>query len=205
MHFATRGDFKSVVAGRMATFMAFIADHQHDKIGYLILTDDGLISSGHPQVDDTLHQHLISLSNPKASNKSATFQNATKMLATLLPPGSFLFIFSDFNDWTIQTGANLAPIVEKSTVLLCPIYDLLETKLPNDTLPFSNGTDNLVIPKNNDLLRQKFHETWRRHIDLIETTAQKYGWGLLSIQTNEDYLNKLSHFCFQGGINESSS
>ena len=37
MHFATHGDFKSVIAARIAAFMAFIAEQQKDKIGYILL------------------------------------------------------------------------------------------------------------------------------------------------------------------------
>jgi len=198
MHFATHGDFKHVVAGRLAAFMAFIAEHQHDKIGYLVLTDNGISSSGNMNEADLLTPFLNALSNPKAMTEGTSFNTALRQLSALLLPGSFLFIFSDFCDWTRETASALAPLTEKSTVLLASIYDMLESVLPNDSLPFSNGHDNLVIPANNDKIRQKYHQEWFQKMDALEADAQKYGWGFLSIKTDEDYIKKLSHFCFQG-------
>lgn len=200
MHFATHGDFKHVIAARLATFMAFIAEHQHDKIGYLILTENGLVSSGDLHEADLVTPFLNALTNPKAMGKDPSFSMALRQLNALLPTGSFLFIFSDFCDWTADTASSLAPLTEKSTVLLVSIYDMLESILPNDSLPFSNGHDNLVIPANNDKMRQKYHEEWLQKMSLLEAEAQKYGWGFLSIKTDEDYIKKLSHFCFQGVI-----
>ena len=202
MQFATHGDFKNVAAARMTAFMAFIAEHQKDKIGYILMTDTGLYSSGDSD-KTTLTPLLNSMATPpKTKAPEATWHQMIRFLNQLLPNGSFCFMFSDFYDWTDEDTVHLAPLSEKNTFLFCALYDKLESQLPEDSLPFSDGKDTLIIPAQYAKVRNAFHQEWTEQIDRLQSAAHKYAWGFLSIPTNTDYLDELMHFCFGRGRHE---
>jgi len=196
MNFATHGDFKSVIAARLATFMAAVAEHQKDKIGYLILTDNGILSGGKPDLDmlSVFLNDMVVAPNKKAKNGSWT--QVLKLLTQLLPSGSFAFFFSDFNDWQDEQTTLLANISDKNTFLLVSIYDALESTLPPDTLPFSDGNQTVVVSVNDKKTRQRFQTEWTKHQNHLQQNARKYAWGYLPIATDSDYLNMLIRFCF---------
>ena len=196
MNFATHGDFKSVIAARLSAFMAAIADHQKDKIGYLLLTDTGILSSG--QADsDVLSLFLNDMASPAPKKASAgTWTQALRLLTQMLSAGSFVFLLSDFHDWTKEHTDLLANISEKNTFLLVSIYDQLEVNLPKDTLPFSDGIQTVVVSANDTKVRQKFQFEWQQRQDYFQQISTKYEWGYLPLSTDCDYLNTLIHFCF---------
>lgn len=196
MHFATHGDFKSVIAARLTAFMAAVAERQKDKIGYLILTDKGILSGGKPDSEalPILLNDLAAPNEKKASSGSWT--QALRLLTSLLPAGSFVFFFSDFHDWTKEHTTLLANISDKNTFLLGSIYDQLETKLPDDTLPFSDGTQTIIVSATDKKTHQRFQTEWNQHQNYLQQAANKYEWGYLPLSTDGDYLNSLIHFCF---------
>ena len=198
MQFATHGAFKSVIAARMAAFMAFIAEHQKDKIGYIILTDDGLTFSGAAD-NSTLPTFLSNLVHPKKTDSTADFGKVIRLLHQFLPAGAFVFFFSDFYDWHKEDTTLLAPLAEKNTFLFCFIYDQLETELPQDSLPFSNGKEMVIVSTFDDKIRKKFHDEWAQHVASLEKISHKYDWALLPIATDSDYLDIFTRFCFGRG------
>ena len=198
MHFATHGDFKSVIAARIASFMAFIAEHQKDKIGYIVLTDDALLSSGEAETTG-LSPLLNTLVHPHSNKKKASWPAAIRLLNQFLPVGAFVFFLSDFHDWQESDTVLLTPLSEKNTFVFCSIYDQLEADLPEGILPFSDGQDSIIVNTQSDKTRQKFHEEWQTHQELLQKVAHKYEWGFLPISTNSDYLDILTRFCFGRG------
>ena len=199
MHFATHGDFKDVIAARLTAFMAFMAEHQKDKIGYIVITDKGLTSSGDADAYGVLTPLLNAMTgDAKYTASDNPFRAACQMLTQLLSPGSFVFLFSDFYDWTNEHTQILAPMSDKITFLFCPIYDDLEANLPDDILPFSDGTETILVQADHPKIRQQFYNDWQKRTKILQEAARKYTWGLLPIKTDMDYINELSHFCFRG-------
>ena len=202
MNFATHGDFKSVVAARIAAFIAFIAEHQKDKIGYIILTDEGLLFSGDAETN-TVSALLNTLVHPHTGKTKSSWAYAVRLLGQFLPAGSFVFLLSDFYDWKESDTTLLAPLSDKNTFVFCTIYDRLEAELPSGFLPFSNGTTTIVVNAQSEKIRKKFHEEWQHKQDQLKQVTHKYSWGLLPVTTDSDYLNLLTHFCFGRGTHES--
>ena len=202
MHFATRGDFKSVVAARIAAFMAFIAEQQKDKIGYIILTDESLISSTDVETN-AITPFLNTLAQPRTGKTESSWTNAIRLLNQFLPTGAFVFLLSDFYDWKEKDTSLLAPLSEKNTFVFCSIYDTLETDLPEDQLPFSNGKDTIIVDARDNKTLKKFHKEWQDQQNILKNSAHKYGWGFVQMATNSDYFNILTLFCFGRNQHES--
>jgi len=196
MHFATRGDFKSVVAARLAAFIASMASHQQDKIGYLLLTDAGILSGGKPDTDmlSPFLNDMTASEDKKA--RAGSWDKLLHLLTQLLPAGSFVFLFSDFYDWQPEHSSLLANISDKNTFLLVSIYDQLETALPDDTLSFSDGKNTVVISAGDNKTQKQFQTQWQQQQTHLQKIAHKYEWGYLPVATNEDYITTLIHFCF---------
>ena len=196
MHFATHGDFKDVVAARLTAFIASMANHQQDKIGFLLLTDTGILSSGKPDMD-MLSPLLHNMVAPqKSKSKAGSWTQLLHLLTQLLPAGSFVFLFSDFYDWQPEYTTLLANISDKNTFLLVSIYDQLETKLPNDTLSFSDGKHTVIVSAGDKKTQQQFQSQWQHQQNYLQQIAHKYEWGYLPIATDADYVRTLIHFCF---------
>ena len=199
MHFATHGDFKSVIAARMTAFLAFMASHHKDKIGALLLTDNGLINIPPDKSESNVMTLLQFLAHPKSQQAAhVSLCESAKYLGPILPSGSYLFVFSDFSDWDDKTKSEFCHFSVKDTVLLCPIYDILETKLPKGIFAFSDGTTTLVLNTDEKQLQKNFSKTWQQRLHMLQSAASSQGWGLMPIQTDDDYLNILTSFCLKG-------
>lgn len=196
MFFATHGDFKAIAAARMAALMAAMADHQHDKIGYLLLTDTGIFSSGKSDLDMLSPFLNDMVSFHKKKTHAGSWTQILHFLTQLLPAGSFVFLFSDFHDWQPEHSALLANISDKNTFLFVSLYDLLETTLPDDTLSFSDGTHTVVVTAEDKKTHQQFISQWQQQQTTLQQVANKYEWGYLPVATHTDYLSELIHFCF---------
>jgi len=201
MNFATHGDFKSVIAARIAAFFAFMAAHKGERIGALLLTDKGIHVLPADKSDEHLMELLHGLVNPIENIQAKTsLSSALKQLGQLLPSGSFLFILSDFYDWDENTKKELNHFSIKNTVLLCPIYDILETQLPKGKFAFSDGEKELFLDTSKAAFQKKFSNTWEQRMHQIQKAASGQGWGLLPIRTDSDYLNILTRYSLQGNV-----
>jgi len=196
MYFATHGDFKAIMAARLTAFMASIADHQKDRIGYCILTDTGIISCDQPDMN-LLPQLLHDLTHVNKRKQSAgDFTTLLQSIPQLISAGSFIFIFSDFSNWTETQSKLLIPLSEKNTILLGLLYDTLEVEIPMDTLPFSNGREIITITPQDKKIHKQFKTEWQQHQNYLRKTAHKYDWGFLPMATDSDYITTLCQFCF---------
>ena len=202
MKFASHGEFKNVIAAKLTAFMAFVAENQKDRIGYLVLTDEGIISSGMTETHGVLTPLLKALTttSPVAPLKEQGMQGVSHLLGALLPVGSIVFFFSDFVDWDEKIAAKLGRIGVKNTFLLCPIYDELEVHLPDGALAYSDGRETVVLSGQTKSFQEKFYKQWMERTEALKNASNRYGWGLLPLKTKSDYLNIFARFCFQGGI-----
>ena len=201
MHFASHGDFKSVIVSRITAFLAFMAAHKGDRIGAILLTDDGLHVMPADKSDMHVTELLHGLVEPKVNlHTEGTLHSVLKQLGQLLPSGSFLFILSDFYDWDEKIKKELSRFSIKNTVLLCPVYDLLETQLPKGVFTFSDGKKELTLDTSKAGFQKKFSNTWTQRMHYIQQAAGGQGWGLLPVHTNSDYLDILTQYCLQGSV-----
>ena len=201
MHFASHGDFKSVVVARLTALLAFIAVQRNNKIGAAILTDEGI----HLLPPDKSDVHLMALfhalEKPSSNiSEKGGLPEVLKQLSSILPSGSYLFVLSDFYDWSEQIKNELGHFSIKNTLLLCPIYDELERQLPKGVFSFSNGKNVMILNTSKDEFQRKFSNAWEQRMHQLQLAASKQGWGLLSIRTDSDYLNILRQFCVQGEV-----
>jgi len=199
MQFASHGDFKSVVAARVTAFFSFMAMHKNDRIGAAVLTEEGINMLPVDKSEVHLMAVLHALINPVPNiHTDGSLYEAFKQLEAELPSGSYLFVISDFHDWDERTRKELSRFSIKNTLLLCPIYDELETRLPKGIFSFSDGKKMVMLDTEKSSFQKKFSNTWEQHIHQLQNAASGQGWGLFPLRTDSDYLDLLTHFCLQG-------
>jgi uncharacterized protein (DUF58 family) len=146
MFFGSRNTFKSVMAAHCAALLAWATLEAGDRIGALIISDDGITDikprrSRHAllqifrkllSVQDSHSQNPLSQT---AASTSAlvipTLTTAMHQLRAVSKPGSCLVLLSDFNDWEEACVQALFPVVRHSQVFALRITDVLDHQIPD--------------------------------------------------------------------------
>ena len=192
MQFASHGDFKSVVTGRLTALSAFISAKKKNGLGYTLLTDK-VTSSFNANVDELIPNLLNQLTQKPCSDSGISFSDGLNHLGRNLKTGSSLIIFSDFNDITEKDLKYLGQLGQKNMITFIHIYDEMERNLPMESLPYSDGKKTFVMDGKS--AQKVFQKSWDEQTDLLRTAVQKYGLGYLALATDSPYLKLYTHFC----------
>lgn len=195
MNFASKGHFKNVIAGRLTALSAFMAAHKKASLAYAVMNDKVHFSTKNTSSDDLVPPLLDVLVQNPSTDSSLTFKDVFSKIEQNLKTGASILIFSDFSDITSSELEQLGHLSIKNTITLIHIYDELERKLPKETLPFSNGKDNLILNADDKELQNIFKQSWEEQTNLLREAVQKYGWGYLPLKTDSNYLKLFTQFC----------
>lgn len=195
MQFAAHGHFKSVIAGRLAALIGFLAQKKNDTLAYQILSDRLIQSLGVMPAKDTLPYFLNQLVQEHASESSISFSNIIPFMEQNIRPGSLIFLLSDFHDVIIDDFNFLGELSRKNTITCVHLYDKMEIDLPKGILPFSDGDKEVLIDTHSKIFQKSFQDSWTHRTNLLRQAVQKYHWGYLSLSTDSDYMNQFQTFC----------
>lgn len=145
MAFATRGAFKSVQAARCAALVAWKTVQSGDRIGAVLLGDDGcdeLAPARGTVAALRVLKRVVARATPRAAADPPSLATATERLRRLLKPGSIVFVFSDFRDLDDAARGALGAVARHNETLLVHCYDPFEAALPEirAALALSDGT-----------------------------------------------------------------
>ena len=136
MFFATRGQFKSTLAARIAALLAWAAFDHRDRLGGFVMTAAGLAEFKPRHSRQAVLQWLGALAEMTQGPASATATPVDSMTEWLLAlrravrPGSLIFLLSDFRGWDATAEQHLAGVTAHSDLCLGLIHDPLESRLP---------------------------------------------------------------------------
>ena len=193
MQFASRGHFKSVIAGRLTALSAFMADKKKNRLSYILLTNK-IISSINEANTDLIPTLLNQLTQPLMTDSSIAFSDIISHLESHLKTGASLIFFSDFYDLTGDELKYLGQLGQKNALTFIHIYDDMERQLPDGSLPYSNGKKSIIME--GEKIHKIFQKSWDEQTNLLRYSVQKYGYGYLALSTNSSYLNIYSQFCW---------
>lgn len=203
MKFASRGDFKSVMAARMTALLAWVSLQKKDPIGYALLQPHVITTSAPTKGENAVLELLKALeqcSSPDTETEDeTTLAQALELVQLHVKRGAFIFVFSDFEDLTSPAVRILTQLADKQTVALIRLYDMLEKELPEGLLPISDGKTSAYLnmsSHNRHVFTQEFEQNTQRLKQLAET----HGLGFLSFATTDAYLNILMKICEAGGV-----
>lgn len=146
MFFATRGQFKSVVASELAALVAWKSWLDGDRVGGVLVSSIEQQEMRPARSKSKVLQLLQNLANtsqviPDFSQASSlSLSDSWKRLQRVLPTGSQVILFSDFRGLDESAERQLRRIARHSTVTIIHISDPFEHELPQKTqLKLSDG------------------------------------------------------------------
>ena len=199
MFFATRGSFKSVIASRMASMLAWSAIHHGDRIGGVVFSE----SSHHeikPQRGKNGALRVINqvVKHEAWGDQSSTQRDKSAVLRSLIRlrrvarPGSLIFMLSDFRGLDEKFESQLILLGRHTDIVLVYLYDQLEQQLPDAGLyRVSNGENEKLLNTFDRKLGESHRAHFRDHLQKLERLAKTSNIHLITCSTTEDALGTL--------------
>ena len=141
MLFGTKVAFKSVVAAKAASLLAWASHLRGDRIGGVVFSNQGHGErrprggkSGVLQVLDLLsrhHQQARQSDSPLNDDGRSAFVSALARVARTARPGSLIFLLSDFRNLDTQAVPYLTRLGGHHDVVSMLVYDPLEQDPPS--------------------------------------------------------------------------
>lgn len=198
MFFATRGAYKSVIATKAATLLAWcVADHK-DRIGALIFAGDEHIElrprRGKSAVLDFIHRTVNHSAWNNGHGTKRNMEMAISRLRKVTHPGSLIFLLSDFREMNSKTTSHLANIARHNDIVLVHVSDPIESDLPTSGFyKVSDGSQEISLNTADKKLRKDYHQRFVEHNEFLETLCRQHRMFLINLSTDENILESLQN------------
>ncbi|MDF1827944.1 MAG: DUF58 domain-containing protein [Legionellaceae bacterium] len=202
MYFGTRVAFKSVLAARLASLIAWMSASEGDRIGGFIF------SGGH-------HQEFIprsrkagvlpllagladytSILHREHEGEPRPLVEALKQLRHVLKPGSLLVLISDFYTLDAACEPLISRIKQHNDVLAYHINDSLELAPPAPGLyPVTDGTRRLRLNTRDKRVHQAYTTFAENHLADVEQRFKRFKTPCIALTADSDWVN-ITHQTF---------
>lgn len=195
MQFATRGAYKSVVAGRLATILGAIASKNGDRIGAMAIAGNhhAMRSSRGLGAPLALFKYLC-MQHDYACNHdvSNTAHKALSQLYNLAKPGSLVFFLSDFADIDERSKKLLVDLTRHTELVLIQIYDPIEAELPSDSiLRFKDKHQQVIIDTHNKAHRRAYRQNFANKQAALIEFAKRHQIHFASTSTTDEPIEQV--------------
>jgi uncharacterized protein (DUF58 family) len=193
--FGTKGQIKSEFIAELTAVLSFSALSNQDKVGLLLFTDK--IEKYLPPRKGRKYtlQILRDILYHEPGGKGTDLGNALDYTLRLLKKHSIIFIVSDFQAHGYTRQLNV--LAQKHDVIALQVVDPAERELPEGGLVriFNPETgDSDIIDLSAKELRSQFIKHIKKEQSELANKMTKAGVDLLSLKTNEPYVNELQKF-----------
>lgn len=202
MYFGSQITFKSVLAARTASLIAWAALERGDRVGGIVFSEQG-----HREVRPRRNKHaVLRLMNEihdfnHALNRETTltegsgsyFNNALAEVRRVTKHGSVVFIISDFSSYSEASRIHLQPLAQSSDVIGIHISDPLEQHLPTpDVYSITNGRDRSRINTGNRKHREAYEQGFQQQLSAIQEEFMRVKSPLLMLNTAQSIVDGLN-------------
>ena len=201
MFFATRGAFKAVRVAQAAALLGWSALHHGDRLGGMFFG----IGSHHelrPRHGRGALMHFINrlTADPVWHTRAHThadlaahaLHDALARMRRVAPPGSLLFLLSDFSHLDTRCEVHLTYLARHNDLVLIFSYDPLEQELPaRGRYRVSDGESFVNFDSGADSMRKHYQERFAAHHGMLKRLCRTRGLHLINLPTNEDTLGVL--------------
>lgn len=198
MKFASVGAFKSVVCAHIATFLSYLAENKHDRLGFTILSSSFIETVEAYSAKESLQGLLSTLEKVSTptdlKNDQISLLQALEKSDALIRSGSLVFILSDFSDWNLQCDAIIRRWSNKNICSFVHIYDKMEQELPKGIFPISDGAEIALLDTVSHHFPTVYNNIFQQRVSQLEKTAELYQCGYLPLRTDENILNKTAMY-----------
>ncbi len=204
MFFGSQQCFKSVLAGFVASTLAWAALANSDRIGAMVFRDrsqrDIRARRSKHAVLEFIHQlaeYSNLLQSPVPDPTGISLLQMLEDSRRIAKPGSAVFIVSDFHDGDFHTGQSrceeqLFLLTRHTDVTLIHLYDSLEKALPSTGLfSVTDGRQRRQIACDVEQTRDNFSRHFTNRLQGLTRSCQRLGIPLVSLDTAGDPLTEL--------------
>lgn len=201
MHFATRGVFKSVLAAKAATLLAWAAVQRGDRIGGFVFAE-GYQRELRPRLGRRAVLRFIheAASAPVWERQDADLslsalaaESAMGGLRRVAHTGSLVVLFSDFRDFDAPAQRSLVDIGRHNDVIAFFLHDPMEETLPPPgRYRVRDGSGDATIETDDRRLRERYARSFVQRRDEMTALFERYRMRWVSAGTADDPLDLLS-------------
>lgn len=205
MFFGSSHCFKAKLAAYLGALLAWAGLQEGDRVGGLILGNDGQheIRPRHTRKSTMAWLNALYAGNRALSRHSrlergagASLEAALTDLRRIARPGSAIYLISDFH------GADHPPVREALSRLArhCEltalfIYDPLERELPPpDQYTVTDGSRRLTLDSGDTALRQRHRDAFAQRRQQLQQLFRSLGVPLLELGTDQPPLTALARY-----------
>lgn len=195
MLFGTKVAFKSVIAARVGTLLAWAALKHGDRVGALIFSHQGHVELRPRGGRSGVLRFIRSLADlhgkakleePDLSGSPLLMNQALRRLLWTIRPGSLIFLISDFRSFDDQALSILTRLRAHQEIMALMIFDPLEASPPPPgRYRITNGTQFATVDTSSQAVVSRYRESFEQLHGHIDTTCRCLGIGLLSIATSD--------------------
>ena len=203
MYFGSRRCFKSVLAAHAAALLAWAAVASGDRIGALLISNNGIIDIKPQRRRHTvlqLFRHIIALDKQQTDHASTAttstpWQQAMQQLRALVRPGSCVIMLSDFHDWNTECQQALHSVVRHCQCFAIHIQDALENTLPAIGLVnFRAGRQKASFNTLDKTLLTQYQHLRQAHQNTLTQAMLTLSIPTLTLHTHENIFSALRQF-----------
>jgi len=204
MFFGSQYGFKSVLAANLASTLAWSALHNGDRIGGLIIGNEGHKETkprrSRQAVLGFLHQlHEI---NQRLNKKTGIEFDAEKTLIESLielrriaKPGSTVFIISDLKGFGEQAKKQLFQLAKHCEVTVLFTYDPMEKELPQTgQYTITNGNQRKTLSTGNQKQRELYSQQFDNQLSDVHSYLARLGIPVIDVNTYDKPMKVLFDF-----------
>lgn len=195
MFFGTKVAFKSVIAAKIATILAWAAIKNGDRIGGMIYggekSYESQPKSRHRGVLPFIKALSTATQNTPLKNEVA-LEHALVKMRNVIRPGSLVFIISDFAHLNAVSEKQLGLLSRHNEIVFNFIFDPLEkTAPPAGSYSISDGIQQIVMDTNNAQYCQLYRQKFDDRLQKLKEISNRYQIALIPLQTNDPILKVL--------------
>jgi uncharacterized protein (DUF58 family) len=192
MFFGSSHCFKSVLAGQLASLLAWSALHGGDRVGGLVFNDHD-----HQEIRPRRSRKTVLglLSQIAEYNRALPAENIGKQdsfslmlsnLRRIARPGSSLFLISDFRGASEDRAReHLFELAKHTELTAVSCGDPLESELPRaGTYAVTDGISRSELHTGDQQLRRDYHQRLLQQRDLLRSDLLRLGVPLLAASTD---------------------
>ena len=200
MQFATRGDFKSVCATRIAALLAWAAHLNGDRVGALLFDEHQHLALK-PQRGDSGVLHLFNkfkdfCNKPNANSQVKTGFNNHQIqpldrLRRLAPTGSLVCLISDFSRFDRSVQKSLQAVARHCELILIQVNDPIEAAIPERGRLKLLGPDGPFTLNCTPALADAHQRQFEARQEALQSWARQYRAHYAHCFTHEDAAERL--------------
>lgn len=190
MHFGTRKAFKSVIAARILSALAWASRENGDKIGGILMSSEHYFKiAPHRQMRRLMEvfNAVVSTANDEGEAKGKKLSEALSELRRVAKNGGRVYIISDFYDFDEESKKHLTYINQHCDVVCIQIFDPLEEEPPPPgSYRISDGKKMMTIHTDDPVWRAEYEKMFMEPRKQLEHFCISRHIIYIPLRTNED-------------------